>query len=106
MDCLIGWKGAVTTGRGIVSWQCFHLTFSFARQKLNSYFKESLGQKGITIKTILLRPKSRGSLTLHSRNPQDPPVVDVAYLSHPEDVATLVDGEKQDRLLGRQSGER
>jgi len=47
-----------------------------------------------SIDPVLLRPKSRGFLKLRSRNPYDHPLIDPRYLSHPEDVATMVEGMK------------
>ena len=46
------------------------------------------------MRPILLRPKSRGAVTLQSKDPREAPLVDVAYLTHPDDVATLVEGEQ------------
>ncbi|XP_042870097.1 glucose dehydrogenase [FAD, quinone]-like [Penaeus japonicus] len=45
---------------------------------------------GYTLLPYLLRPKSLGSVTLRSRNPTDLPVIDPNYLSHPDDLATLI----------------
>ena len=38
----------------------------------------------------LVKPKSRGRLTLRSANPHDDPVVDPGWLTHPDDVARLL----------------
>lgn len=51
-------------------------------------------QPSFSIDPVLLRPKSRGYLKLRSRNPHDHPLIDPRYLSHPHDVATIVDGMK------------
>jgi choline dehydrogenase len=40
----------------------------------------------------LLRPQSRGWITLASSDPFDPPVIDPAYLSEAADLQTLLDG--------------
>ncbi|KAG7159552.1 Glucose dehydrogenase [FAD quinone]-like 2, partial [Homarus americanus] len=58
----------------------------------HQYFKGLLGQEGITICPSLTRPKSRGSVKLRSRDFRDPPLIDPNYLSHPDDVTTLVRG--------------
>ena len=41
----------------------------------------------------LLRPKSRGGVFLRSKDPYDRPVIDPNYLSHPDDIQDLVNGE-------------
>ncbi|GFT23859.1 glucose dehydrogenase [Nephila pilipes] len=45
--------------------------------------------------TQYLHPKSRGTVTLRSASPYDPPVIDPKYFSDPSDLDTLVDGMKQ-----------
>lgn len=45
-----------------------------------------------SIDPVLLRPKSRGFIKLRSRNPYEHPLIDPRYLSHPQDVATIVEG--------------
>lgn len=47
---------------------------------------------GYTLHVTLMRPKSRGSLTLASRNPMDKPLIDPAFFKHPDDINTLVAG--------------
>jgi len=49
--------------------------------------------------TMLLRPKSRGSVRLRSSNPYDKPVLNAGYFSHPEDIKVLVEGIKFGRSL-------
>ncbi|OJY53568.1 MAG: oxidoreductase [Pseudonocardia sp. 73-21] len=48
----------------------------------------------------LVAPKSRGRLQLQSADPHDRPVLDAAFLSHPDDVAALVRGIELCRELG------
>lgn len=43
---------------------------------------------------VLLRPKSRGQITLRSSNPQHPPIIDPNYLSDERDVLTMVEAMK------------
>lgn len=47
---------------------------------------------GFTFIPILSHPKSFGTLRLRSRNPMEFPVLDPRYLSHPDDVSTMVEG--------------
>jgi choline dehydrogenase len=48
----------------------------------------------------LVAPKSRGSVKLKSANPADRPVLDAAFLSHPDDVKALEKGIQLCRDLG------
>jgi choline dehydrogenase-like flavoprotein len=45
--------------------------------------KNRLGQPGIVIHIMLLRPKSKGSVMLSSGSAYDSPLIDTNYLSHP-----------------------
>jgi choline dehydrogenase len=45
---------------------------------------------GVTLMANLMQPKSRGSVTLRSANPEDDPLVDVNWFSHPDDGRRLV----------------
>ena len=47
---------------------------------------------GYTLHVTLCRPKSRGSVTLQSAKSTDAPLIDPAFLQHPDDMATLVKG--------------
>ncbi|KAG8178666.1 hypothetical protein JTE90_025589 [Oedothorax gibbosus] len=47
-----------------------------------------------------LQPKSRGSVTLSSTDPHDPPLLDPKYLSDPSDIQAIVDGLKMCKAIG------
>jgi len=47
---------------------------------------------GITLSAALVAPKSRGSVTIRSGDPEDPPQIDPNWLSEKEDVTDLVQG--------------
>ncbi|XP_047482456.1 glucose dehydrogenase [FAD, quinone]-like [Penaeus chinensis] len=68
--------------------------------KYKKYYIPLFGREGFTLLPNLLRPKSRGSVTLRSRNPADLPVIDPNYLSHPDDLDALVAGIKIALKLG------
>ena len=51
-------------------------------------------QQAIGIIPTLLRPKSRGSVTLGGPSIHDPPIIDTNFLDHPDDIGTLVEGMK------------
>ena len=50
---------------------------------------------GLSCHTCLLRPKSRGEVTLNSADPMDDPKIDPKFLSDPEDMKVMVDGYKK-----------
>lgn len=49
---------------------------------------------------VLLRPKSRGFIKLRTSNPNDPPIIDPRYLTHPEDIHAMVDAMKISIAVG------
>jgi choline dehydrogenase len=61
-------------------------------QLWDSYFAPFYDIPVVTILAALLRPKSRGTIQLRSSNPYDHPLIDPKYLSHEDDVATLIKG--------------
>lgn len=63
-------------------------------QVWKDYFGNFVKQSIVSIIPILLHPKSRGKVTLATKNPFDPPLIDPKYLSHPDDLKTLVKGIK------------
>jgi choline dehydrogenase-like flavoprotein len=52
------------------------------------------GSSGITLNSYTLRPKSRGTVALHSSDPRALPVVDPNFLGDPDDVKISVEGVK------------
>ncbi|WP_411267802.1 GMC family oxidoreductase [Ketobacter nezhaii] len=60
----------------------------------NLHFK-----KGFSCHVCLLRPRSHGSVRLQSADPQEPPLIDPAFLHDPQDVEDLVAGYKLTQRL-------
>lgn len=54
---------------------------------------------GYSAHVCCLRPKSRGEVTLASADPRQAPVIDPKFLSHPDDLETLVEGFKRTRAI-------
>ncbi len=55
---------------------------------------------GLSCHILSLRPKSRGTLKLKSKQWNDAPLIDPNFLDHPDDVRELVEGAKRiDRLV-------
>lgn len=48
-------------------------------------------KRRIGVSAVVLHPKSRGYVTLKSADPLEPPLMHANYLSHPADMATLLD---------------
>ncbi|KAK3101033.1 hypothetical protein FSP39_000392 [Pinctada imbricata] len=57
-------------------------------------------RNGFTLLPTLLHPISRGSVTLQSSDPFDPPIIDPQYLTEKEDMETLLKGVKKTLELG------
>lgn len=58
-------------------------------------------RSAFAIASILLRPKSRGSLQLQSPNPATAPVIRARYYSERTDLALMIEGLKIARALAR-----
>ncbi|MGR3621184.1 GMC family oxidoreductase [Pseudophaeobacter sp.] len=54
---------------------------------------------GISCHTCVLRPKSRGTVSLNSGDPSAAPRIDPQFLSHPDDLATLIKGTRKTRQI-------
>jgi choline dehydrogenase len=47
---------------------------------------------GFTLRACLLRPKSRGVISLHSNQASDPPKIDAGYLTNADDMEGMIRG--------------
>jgi choline dehydrogenase len=56
---------------------------------------------GMTINTCHVRPRSVGSVTLHTSNPDDPPAIDPAFLTDPYDWEKSLEGFRWGREMLR-----
>ncbi|MEP6785147.1 MAG: GMC family oxidoreductase N-terminal domain-containing protein [Sphingomonadales bacterium] len=59
------------------------------------------GRWGCTLDSYYSRPRSRGSVTLRSADPADPPLIDPAYLTEQHDVEMSVNGAEISREIMR-----
>ncbi|XP_050713844.1 glucose dehydrogenase [FAD, quinone]-like isoform X2 [Eriocheir sinensis] len=75
-----GWKAALVAG--------------YRPEIYGPYFANVMGKEGYSAYPELLRPKSRGTVRLTSTDYKQPPRVDPNYLSHPDDILTLLKGIK------------
>ncbi|XP_024869951.1 glucose dehydrogenase [FAD, quinone]-like isoform X1 [Temnothorax curvispinosus] len=58
----------------------------------NKYFAPLSDQNTVTIAPVLLHPKSTGELRLQSSDPFHDLLIDPKYLSHEDDIDTLIEG--------------
>ncbi len=78
------------------------LQLHFVVGKLVDHGRKTVFGHGYSCHVCLLRPKSRGSVSLADANPLSAPRIDPNFLADPDDVARLVRGFKQmRRLLGQ-----
>ncbi|GAB7541074.1 GMC family oxidoreductase [Cupriavidus sp. 8B] len=63
--------------------------------------REPLPGHGISVNPSFLRPRSRGAIRLRDADPASPIRFDAGYLSHEDDVATLVRGVRLARTILR-----
>ncbi|HWH84034.1 MAG TPA: GMC oxidoreductase, partial [Burkholderiaceae bacterium] len=68
------------------------LQLHFVIGKLIDHGRKTVFGHGYSCHVCLLRPKSRGSLTLASADPLAAPLIDPAFLAEPDDLARLVRG--------------
>lgn len=60
------------------------------------------GGSGCTLNAYLVRPKSRGTISIASSDPREQPVIDPNYLSHEEDLHKTVDSVRLGRRIMEQ----
>ncbi|XP_064107282.1 glucose dehydrogenase [FAD, quinone]-like [Macrobrachium nipponense] len=70
-------------------------------KKYLGYYGPITGRQSMTIMPYLLRPKSRGTIHLRSKDPFDLPVIDPKYFSSPEDIDTLIRGIEMAIKIGK-----
>lgn len=75
--------------RGLL--ESFGYNDDFITQYMKSNDEAETIQNGVTV----LNPKSRGTIKLRSKNPEDFPIIDTGYFNEPEDVDTVVRGIKE-----------
>ncbi len=78
------------------------LQLHFVIGKLVDHGRKTVFGHGYSCHVCLLRPLSRGSVTLASADPLAPPLVDPNFLAEPDDMARMVRGFKLMRNLLQQ----
>ena len=73
------------------------LQLHFVPAQLDEHGRNRLPGHGFTVHACVLRPASRGTLTLRSARPADPPHIQPRYLSEPRDLEVLLEGMRISR---------
>jgi choline dehydrogenase-like flavoprotein len=71
----------------------------FVPAQLDDHGRNRLAGHGFTVHACVLRPRSRGRLTLMSSRPDDPPRIEARYLSEPGDLDVLLEGMGLSRAI-------
>ncbi len=71
----------------------------FAIALVDDHGRKLRAMRGFSCHVCLLRPKSRGAVTLASRNPFRAPLIDPNFFGEPEDLETMVGGFKLTRRI-------
>jgi choline dehydrogenase-like flavoprotein len=71
----------------------------FGMAMVNDHGRKRGWGRGFSCHVCLLRPKSRGSLTLKDANPMQPPLIDPNFLGEEADLKAMVAGYKTTRRL-------
>lgn len=74
--------------------QTFRRVQGITKELYEQVYVPYLGFDTFSMYPVLLRPKSRGFIKLRTSNPNDPPVIDPRYLTHPDDIHAMVDAMK------------
>ncbi|EEC06569.1 glucose dehydrogenase, putative [Ixodes scapularis] len=64
-------------------------------------FAPHIREDSMSLYPVLLRPRSRGTVRLRSTDPHDEPLLNPRYLTHPQDLRTMVDAMKLCLWLGQ-----
>ncbi|XP_078038472.1 glucose dehydrogenase [FAD, quinone] [Augochlora pura] len=73
----------------------FRGALGLSEQFYKDVFAGYEGLDAFSIVPVLLHPKSRGRVTLRSSDPLDPPIFDINYYEHQDDLDTIVRGIKK-----------
>jgi choline dehydrogenase-like flavoprotein len=75
------------------------IQFHFVVARVEDHARRLHWGYGYSCHVCVLRPYSRGSVRLQSRDPFDAPLIDPAYLSDHRDTALMVEGVKKLRTI-------
>lgn len=82
------------TSASLFSDQQAKIAHGLKKDYFDKTFGDLVGKDTISIFPMILRPKSRGFIKLHSKNPLRYPLLYHNYLTHPDDVNVMREGVK------------
>jgi choline dehydrogenase len=94
-DVDVGWDGDTVDSPVLHSIATFHSSTTSTTEAPDLMFWVSDPRTvapGFTIDTVLLKPRSRGTVRLRSTDPLDPPRIELPGVRDPRDVERLVEG--------------
>ena len=71
--------------------QVFFLSNMYMNSDTIGKIKEDYG---MSLTTVVTKPKSRGNVKLNSNNPDDPPLINLNLLKHKDDMAMMIAGQR------------
>ena len=71
-----------------------NIQLHYAPEMVIDHGRKSAWGTGLSCHSCLLRPKSRGEVTLESADPFADPLIDPKFLTHPDDMQDMIDGYK------------
>ncbi|RWS13593.1 glucose dehydrogenase (acceptor)-like protein 3 [Dinothrombium tinctorium] len=74
--------------------QNFRRVQGITRELYEQYYLPYTSFDSFSFYPVMLHPKSRGFIRLRSTSPYDPPIIDPKYLTHPDDILSMVDAMK------------
>jgi choline dehydrogenase len=78
--------------------------FHFLPVLVVDHGRTKMKQNGYSLHVCTLRPESKGTIRLASKDPLAHPLIDANYLAERKDLDTLIDGVKMGREIFAQSG--
>lgn len=75
------------------------MQFHFVPAMLDDHGRNRLKGSGYTLHMCVLRPQSRGQITLNSSDPTEHPLIQANYLSHEHDLKLMIEGFKIQRKI-------
>ena len=86
---------SLTSDGGITAFNIFNMRPDFIFRMLTPFF----GRESISFSTMLMHPRSKGTVRLKDSNPYTKPLIDLNSLSDPYDVKVLIDAARIIRAM-------